>query len=231
MKPEFPAMRKKYKITLAAAAAALILAAVAAWTLPQSPGSAATHHEAPFSWYWDHGLHIEVLWDELAADNVNHAVLLGRETGMMSYTPLQEAITEGNVEGVKKCIALGADLEKRVETTHTVKRPGSEDDSCGVLAYTPLQLAMVMKEYRMVELLLDAGADIAGRVRLDGSTPLMTAALWNDAEMVKLLIRRGANVSAVTGGEWCFEEADKGKTALDIAREAESADCVQLLQN
>ena len=78
---------------------------------------------------------------------------------------------------------------------------------------------------------LGGGADIEGRVRLDGSTPLMTAALWNDAEMVKLLIRRGANVSAVTGGEWCFEEADKGKTALDIAREAESADCVQLLQN
>lgn len=172
-----------------------------------------------------------MLWDELAADNVNHTVLLGRETGMMSYTPLQEAITEGNVEGVKKCIALGADLEKRVETTHTVKRPGSEDDFCGGLAYTPLQLAVVMKECRMVELLLDAGADIEGRVRLDGSTPLMTAALWNDAEMVKLLIRRGANVSAVTGGEWCFEEADKGKTALDIAREAESADCVQLLQN
>lgn len=30
MKTEFPAMRKKYKITLAAAAAALMLAAVAA---------------------------------------------------------------------------------------------------------------------------------------------------------------------------------------------------------
>ena len=145
-----------------------------------------------------------MLWDELAADNVNHTVLLGRETGMMSYTPLQEAITEGNVNA----LPWARTLKSGWKPPTLSRGPAQRMIFAGVLAYTPLQLAVVMKEYRMVELLLDAGADIEGRVRLDGSTPLMTAALWNDAEMVKLLIRRGANVSAVTGGEWCFEEAD-----------------------
>lgn len=227
-------MHRRHKTALVVAAAAIMLPAGAVWCLPTSPAPAhrdspTFHHVAPFHWHWDHGLHMEVHWDEVTADNVNLAVELSRETGMMSYTPLQEAITEGNVEGVKKCIALGADLEKRVQTSHTVLRPGTGFPFCGVEQYTPLQLAVVMKEYKMVELLLDAGADIEGRVRLDGSTPLMTAAFWNDADMVQLLIGRGANVSAVTGGEWCFEEAAKGRTALDIAREEGSAACVEML--
>ena len=174
---------------------------------------------------------VTVIWEELTPQNVNNTVLLSSETSRTSYTPLQQAISENHVEGVRKCLALGADMEKRVECMHYERRPGTKDIFQGTEQHTPLHLAVFLKQYEIVELLLEAGADIEGAIGPDGSTPLIEAARWGDAEMVQLLLRKGANAQAETGGKWCWEEIYKGKTALDFAREGGHADCVQLLQD
>ncbi|MDO5470263.1 MAG: ankyrin repeat domain-containing protein [Akkermansia sp.] len=182
-------------------------------------------------WYQDgSGYVIEVMWDKLTPQNVNESGLMSSETGLHTYTPLQHAITEGNEEGVRQCLKLGAATEKRVESMHHERLPGS-DIYQGMVGYTPLHLAVFLKQYRIVELLLEAGADMEGRVGSDGSTPLMRAAYWGDAEMVRLLLSRGADAQAVTGGEWCFETMYQGKTAAEMARERGHAACVELLQN
>lgn len=188
-----------------------------------------SYHDSPFSWRYDDGLQIELLWDEVTADNVNHAALLSTETERYSYTPLQTAIIEDNEEGVKKCLALGADPELRVESMHVVLQPGTEDSYHYIEGYPPLHLAVALKRYRMVELLLRAGADIESRAPSHGYTPLMEAAFWGDAEMVSLLLSHGADARALTGGEWCFEYIYEGQSALDIAREQGHAACVELL--
>ena len=172
-----------------------------------------------------------VAWESLTQQNVNNSILLCEETGRTSYTPLLIAISHGHVNGVRKCLELGADTEKRVQTMSHELLPGSKDVFQCVEGYTPLHLAVFLKQYEIVELLLEAGADIEGAVGPDGRTPLMSAAYWGDAEMVRLLLNKGANAQAKTGGEWCLESQDQGKTAQDFAHENGHASCMQLLQN
>lgn len=190
------------------------------------------HEDAAFRWYHN-GKHYVIELEKVALNpqNVNKSGLMSRETGRRTYTPLQHCIAKGDADGVKMCLALGADPEKRVETMHHELLPGSKDCYQGTEGHTPLHLAVYLKQYGIVELLLEAGADIEGPVGPDGSTPLMRAAHWRDAEMVRRLLNKGAHAQAETGGKWCWEYVYKGKTALDFARESGHADCVQLLQN
>ena len=186
--------------------------------------------DAAFCWYYN-GSHyvVELEKEALTSQNVNQSGLMSSETGRRTYTPLQHCIEHGDVEGVQMCLELGADPEKRVETMHRVLLPGSKHVIQATEAYTPLHLAVFLKQYKIVEMLLEAGADIEAPVCPDGRTPLMLAALYGDAEMVRLLLNKGANAQAVTGGERCWEEMYKGKTALDFARHGGHADCIELL--
>ena len=188
--------------------------------------------DAAFRWYHN-GNHyvIELEKEALNPRNVNQSGLMSSETGRRTYTPLQHCIEHGDVEGVKMCLALGADPEKRVETMHHELLPGSKDFYQGTEGYTPLHLAVYLKQYKIVELLLEAGADIEGPLGPDGSTPLMSAAHWGDADMTRLLLNKGANAQAETGGKWCWESIYKGKTAMDFARESGHADCIELLMH
>lgn len=45
------------------------------------------------------------------------------------------------------------------------------------------------------------------------------------------LVVAAAAIMLAAGAVWCFEEAPKGRTALDIAREEGSAACVEMLSN
>ena len=186
--------------------------------------------DAAFCWYYN-GSHyvVELEKEALTSQNVNQSGLMSSETGRRTYTPLQHCIEHGDVEGVQMCLELGADPEKRVETMHRVLLPGSKHSIQATEGYTPLHLAVFLKQYKIVEMLLEAGADIEAPVCPDGRTPLMLAALYGDAEMVRLLLNKGANAQAVTGGERCWEEMYKGKTALDFARRGGHADCIELL--
>lgn len=188
--------------------------------------------DAAFRWFHN-GNHyvVELEKEELTQQNVNQSGLMSSETGRRTYTPLQHCIEQGDAEGVQMCLALGADPEKRVESMHLELLPGSKDIYQGTAGYTPLHLAVYLKQYKIVELLLEGGADIERPLGPDGSTPLMRAAYWGDADMVRLLLNKGANAQAETGGEWCWEDIDKGKTALDFAREGGHAACVELLMS
>lgn len=188
--------------------------------------------DAAFRWYHN-GNHyvIELEKEALNPQNVNQSGLMSSETGRRTYTPLQHCIEKGDIEGVRICLALGADPEKRVESMHHELLPESKDFYQGTAGYTPLHLAVFLKQYKIVELLLEAGADIEGSLGPDGSTPLMRAAYWGDADMMRLLLNKGANAQAETGGEWCWEEMYRGKTAMDFARDGGHADCIELLMS
>ena len=188
--------------------------------------------DAAFRWYHN-GNHyvIELEKEALNPQNVNQSGLMSSETGRRTYTPLQHCIEKGDIEGVRMCLALGADPEKRVESMHHELLPESKDFYQGTAGYTPLHLAVFLKQYKIVELLLEAGADIEGPLGPDGSTPLMRAAYWGDADMMRLLLNKGANAQAETGGEWCWEEMYRGKTAMDFARDGGHADCIELLMS
>ena len=186
--------------------------------------------DAAFCWYHNGEAYvIELEKEALTSQNVNQSGLMSSETGQRTYTPLQHCIEHGDVEGVQMCLELGADPEKRVESMHRELLPGSKHIIEAMEGYTPLHLAVFLKQYKIVEMLLEAGADIEAPVCPDGRTPLMLAALYGDAEMVRLLLNKGANAQAVTGGERCWEEMYKGKTALDFARHGGHADCIELL--
>ena len=208
------------------ATTALCLAAVGV----SSCDSRDIQRDAAFCWYHN-GNHyvIELEKKALTPQNVNQSGLMSSETGRRTYTPLQHCIGKGDIEGVRMCLALGADPEKRVETMHHELLPGSKDFYQGMAGYTPLHLAVYLKQYKIVELLLESGADIEGSIGSDGSTPLMRAAYWGDADMVRLLLNKGANAQAETGGKWCWEAVYQGKTAMDFAREGGHADCIELL--
>ncbi len=209
---------------------ALLVLAVAATVLLWPPRE--VYAEAAFRWYYQdgRGYVIALQKDELTPENVNDSGLISSETGQRTYTPLQYCISEGDEEGVKQCLALGADAEKRVETMAVELCPGTEQGYRAVEGYTPLHLAVFLKRYRIVELLLEAGADIESRIVMEGRTPLMEAACNGDVEMMRLLLRRGADAQAVTDSKWCLEVIYQGKTALDYARKGGHAACVELLE-
>ena len=148
---------------------------------------------------------------------------------------LISAVSNGNLEVVKKLFEKGVDANIRGKNKETV-----------------LMLAVLKKDFEMVKLLLAKGADIHAQDNLDrtaliiaarndskemvellvangaevnvnnhfGQTPLMLAVLKGDKERVELLLAKGANIHA----------RDNYKdTALAIAARNNSKEMVELL--
>ncbi len=70
-------------------------------------------------------------------------------------------------------------------------------------------------------MLLDAGADPNAR-SASGGTPLHTAAFTGDLTMVRTLLAAGASPPV---------EDERGRTALDLARERSNAEAAALLHD
>eukprot|EP00316_Scyphosphaera_apsteinii_P021969 CAMPEP_0119303258 /NCGR_PEP_ID=MMETSP1333-20130426/4715_1 /TAXON_ID=418940 /ORGANISM="Scyphosphaera apsteinii, Strain RCC1455" /LENGTH=160 /DNA_ID=CAMNT_0007305875 /DNA_START=24 /DNA_END=506 /DNA_ORIENTATION=+ len=75
-----------------------------------------------------------------------------------------------------------------------------------------------------VQLLCEAGANVDAATR-SGITPLMQATCCRKAECIKVLLANGADQNLKHGG--CAGNL----TALDIAKEKNYRDCIQLLEN
>jgi ankyrin repeat protein len=189
--------------------------------------------ELPFVRSWENPNDVYVVWSKLTPENVNDRLLLSSETWRYSYTPLQQAVVDENVEAVKLCLQLGADVEKRVDSMHYVQvlRKNGKSVFYDVPSYTPLHLAVLKGNAEIVTLLLDAGADVECRFYSEGWSPLMLAAVLGNEDMLRLLLSRGANPHAVTEPPYCLEKCDCGKTPLDIATAAGHASCADLLRS
>lgn len=101
---------------------------------------------------------------------------------------LAGAVRNGDLEGIKKHIAEGADVNALQ------------------FEMPPLTWAAMMGQTAAAELLLEHGADIKGKNR-DGNTALHLAVFLGRAETAELLLKNGADVNA---------RNDDGATPVDI---------------
>ncbi|WP_245655880.1 ankyrin repeat domain-containing protein [Microtetraspora fusca] len=102
----------------------------------------------------------------------------------MTYRELLHAVSEGDVDGVRRMLHPDTDLNRA---------PGT----------TPLYRAALHGDHEMVRLLLEYGADpdqaSGGK---DEGLPLCAAASWNHWETVQALVDGGADPNAAEAGGW-----------------------------
>ena len=114
-------------------------------------------------------------------------------------SPLMMAALKGQLDVVKRLIALDADVNK----------PG----------WTPLHYAATSGQTEIIRVLLENNAFIDAQSP-NGTTPLMMAASYGSPEAVKLLLESGADFTM---------RNQKQMTAMDFARNASRPDAVELL--
>lgn len=93
------------------------------------------------------------------------------------------AARTGDLDGIKRYLAEGADINELSEQTQL----------------SPLSWATLMGKKEAAELLLQLGANVNVRQE-DGGTPLHIAAFLGRAELAELLIKEGADVNAKNRG-------------------------------
>jgi len=128
---------------------------------------------------------------------------------------LRMAAKMGNIEGVKKAIADGANVNARDNSGNALNwataNPGS-----------PPNFASSLGGHKgIVELLIAKGVDVNVKDDDDGRTPLYDAAIWDRKDIVKLLFDAGADVNA---------KDNDGKTPLDLAIENKQTETADLLR-
>jgi ankyrin repeat protein len=113
-----------------------------------------------------------------------------------------------------------AALKGHAAIVRTLLAHGARIDARNASGGTALHDAALAGQTAVVELLLDRGAPIDAPDTEAGATPLHYAASWDRGPTVELLLKRGADASL----------RDKaGKTALDLARDSNSAAALALL--
>lgn len=128
-----------------------------------------------------------------------------------------EATRAGDLNGVKKALAAGADAN---EKDYCAKRRGKR------LGTTLLHHAVNLGREDICETLLDAGADVDG-TNDDRLRPIHLAVRNDNGKMVSLLISRGADIlKADCGWERCLlhSAAEIGSVSACIALLAAHAD-------
>ena len=119
---------------------------------------------------------------------------------------LFDKVYQNDIEGVKKLLAAGADINEKTEVG-------------GAGTVTPLYIACNYYE-DMAKLLISEGADVNSKTS-KGETPLM-AACYLSEEVARLLIAKGANVNA---------KAKDGSTPLSLATKENDQEMVKLLKS
>jgi len=117
----------------------------------------------------------------------------------------------GNIEGVKKAIADGANVNARDNSGNALNH---------ATANRMPRAHLIGGHKGIVELLIAAGADVNVKNQR-GRTPLYDAAIWDRKDIAKLLFDAGADVNA---------KDNDGKTPLDAAKEENKNEIADLLR-
>ncbi len=138
----------------------------------------------------------------------------------VTLVPLIESARTGDVEGVKKAIAAGVDVNISdgirtalgaaavwgyQEIVKLLISNGADVNLKGAGGMTPLHLAIKYKD--VVALIIDEGGNVNATNGI-GDTPLHIAAQQGNKAVVQLLITQGSKINAKT---------DLGDTPLDLA--------------
>ena len=118
--------------------------------------------------------------------------------------PIIDATKRGDVEGVQRLLAQGADVNEAYGD-----------------GMTALHWAAERGDLRVAEVLIAAGASVEAGTRIGHYTPLHIAAKAGRPEVVAALIEAGVDVNVVT--------INSGATPLHLAASAGSADVIRLL--
>ena len=132
---------------------------------------------------------------------------------------LQVAVDQGDLAGVRNCLARGADPNfrsagqdpalvlasylGRTEIVRALLNHGARvDDGCAKTKHSSLVYAAHAGHTETVKVLLDAGASVLGCVWTNtGRTPLHAACRQGQPKCAQQLIDAGAPVSAIQGGD------------------------------
>jgi uncharacterized protein len=117
----------------------------------------------------------------------------------------------GNIEGVKKAIADGANVNARDNSGNALNH---------ATANRMPRAHLIGGHKGIVELLIAAGADVNVKNQR-GRTPLYDAAIWDRKDIAKLLFDAGADVNA---------KDDNGETPLDYAIQRNPPETADLLR-
>lgn len=135
-------------------------------------------------------------------------------------TPLERAVTQGDISSVRALIQAGANVNARsstgrtplswaaqygqVEIVRALAKAGADLNVKDKQGWTPLKLAYTEGHFAVVQVLVEAGADVdRAQLRRDvntkdasGRTPLELASARNDISSIRALIQLGADANA-----------------------------------
>ncbi len=178
-----------------------------------------------------------------AAGSDDAALDLIRKGASLQHTkdeppPLELAAEYGRADLIDELVKRGCDPNdqpvERANPLEIAARAGNHWTALALIkhgakvnytdkAHTPpIFHAIMSNNIEMVKLLLDNGADINLHSPGGGFTALTMAAGWADGNMVKFLLSKGADINAKDG---------KGKTAIDVAKEAKNTSTLEALQS
>ena len=139
-----------------------------------------------------------------SASQPKETVQLPDQKDVEGFTPLMNAIRNGNKEGAQQAIQNGATV-----------------DAATPSGITALFIASGMGEKDLVKTLIEKGANVNHRAD-GGFTPLMQAALTGQSEIVKMLLDAGADPTVrdtanKTAADWA--DPQKHKDIVDMIRQ------------
>ncbi|CAE8698276.1 unnamed protein product [Polarella glacialis] len=151
----------------------------------------------------------EVLEQHASENKKFEASLAARQEAKKSVDSLFEAVSDGQVDAVRKLLNLAGAASIGVDAPPPL--PVDVEDHDG---NTPLSEAACYGELDLVELLLEAGAHLDTR-NSQGRTPVWRATYNGHMEAVKLLLERGADPSIESAeGKPAGEYGTPGTKAL-----------------
>ena len=149
---------------------------------------------------------------------------------------LRQAVSEEDLEAVKRLIKKGADVNAKnengktplniavvlgyVEIAQLLIKKGADVNAKDIYGRTPLHNAVMDKRIDLMKLLLDSGADINAKDNDLEFTPLHRAVIYGPLEIAQLLIEEGADVNA---------KDIYGRTPLNRAAEKDDLEAARLL--